>query len=251
MKRQKGWLTTAHRGFVEGQLKENSLAAYYNAYLHGADIIETDARLSSDGVLIVNHDADAKGMDDSGAPAAYAVKDTPAKTLCSVILSEDETWGIQRIPTLEQVLDLAYHTGLRVNIDLKNGIETAAAVAKLVLRYGMQGRVIYALNGAGMAGIQTILTIDPDACFDDHGVAFAREMRDYPERGKRCYCYTGDTSKDTVDAIRDYGCKLELISLNADNFRTAAACHPDICEFLHTSDFRTIEDHYLNGVRLF
>ena len=99
MNHKKGWLTTAHRGFVEGELKENSLAAYYNAYLHGADIIETDARLSSDGVLIVNHDADVKGFDENGNPVSYLVKDTPAELLCSVILSRDEKWGIQRIPT--------------------------------------------------------------------------------------------------------------------------------------------------------
>lgn len=56
MKIKKNWISSAHRGFVEGALRENSLAAYYNAYLHGADMVETDARFSSDGVLIVNHD---------------------------------------------------------------------------------------------------------------------------------------------------------------------------------------------------
>ena len=59
---KKGWLSSAHRGFVEGDLKENSLAAYYNAFLNGADMIETDARLTSDGVLIVNHDDTVKGF---------------------------------------------------------------------------------------------------------------------------------------------------------------------------------------------
>ena len=251
MNHKKGWLTTAHRGFVEGELKENSLAAYYNAYLHGADIIETDARLSCDGVLIVNHDADVKGFDDNGQPVCYPVRETPADLLCSVILSKDEKWGVQRIPTLEQVLHLAYNTGLMVNIDLKNGLETAEAVAKLVLKYGMQGKVIYALNGAGLAGIHAILAIDPDACFDDYGVAFAEEVKDYPERGKRCYCYTKNTSPEVVNAIRDYGCKLELISLKPENFEAAVNCHPDIREFLHTSDFRTIEEEYLNRIQLY
>ena len=251
MKRKKAWLTTAHRGFVEGELKENSLAAYYNAYLHGADIIETDARLTSDGVLVVNHDRDVKGFDENGNPVRYIVKDTSSDVICSVILSKDEKWGVQRIPTLEQVLHLAYNTGLRVNIDLKNGIDTAEMVAKLVLKCGMQGKVIYALNGAGLPGINAIIKVDPDACFDDHGVAFAEKMKDYPERGKRCYCYTSDTSPETVNAIRNLGCKLELISLKPENFEAAVACHPDICEFLHTSDFKTIEEDYLSKVKLF
>ncbi len=129
MSNKKSWISSAHRGFVDGTLKENSLAAYYNAYLNGADMIETDARLSSDGVLIVNHDDTVRGFNDKGEAVTYVVADTPSEILCSVILSNDEKWGVQRIPTLEQVLNLAYHTGLLVNIDLKNGYKIAEAVA--------------------------------------------------------------------------------------------------------------------------
>ena len=134
MNHKKSWISSAHRGFVEGALKENSLAAYYNAYLNGADMIETDARLTSDGVLIVNHDDTVKGFNEQGEPVTYVVRETPAKTICSVILSKDDKWGVQRVPTLEQVLHLAYNTGLLVNIDLKNGYEIAKDVAKTVLK---------------------------------------------------------------------------------------------------------------------
>ncbi len=251
MNRRKNWLTSAHRGFVEGELKENSLAAYYNAYLKGADMIETDARLSSDGVLIVNHDDTVRGFNDEGEPVSYEVARTPAKVLRSVILSRDEKWGIQRIPTLEEVLNLVYHTGMLVNIDLKNGLEIAAAVAKLVLKCGLQGKVIYALNRSGMEGINTILAIDPDARFIDCGIDFARTVKDFDERGKRCFCYTSDTSEENVSAIREYGCLLALISLHGGNFEDSIKHHPDMCEFLHTSDFKAIEEQYHNSVRLY
>ena len=181
---KKGWLSSAHRGFVEGDLKENSLAAYYNAFLNGADMIETDARLTSDGVLIVNHDDTVKGFNDKGESVSYLVAETPCDVICSVILSSDKKWGTQRVPTLEQVLNLAYHTGLLVNIDLKNGLSIAEPVAKLVLKCGLQGKVVYALNGSGMAGINTILAIDPDARFFDRGVSFATTVKDYDQKGK-------------------------------------------------------------------
>ena len=182
---KKSWLSSAHRGFVDGNLKENSLAAYYNAFLNGADMIETDARLTSDGVLIVNHDDTVKGMNDNGEAVTYLVAETPSEIICSVILSSDEKWGTQRVPTLEQVLNLAYHTGLLVNIDLKNGISIAESVAKLVLKYGLQGKVVYALNGSGIAGIRTILDIDPDARFIDRWVDFEKTVKDFAERVKR------------------------------------------------------------------
>ena len=247
----KSWITSAHRGFVDEVLKENTLAAYYNAHLNGADMIETDARLTSDGVLIVNHDKTVKGVNDKGEAVTYVVAETPADVVCSVILSQDNKWGVQRVPTLEQVLNLAYFTGLHVNIDLKNGYDGAAPVAETVLKSGMAGKVVYATNGSGMKGIETIMSIDPDARFIDRGVGFAQTVRDFAERGKRCFCYTSDSSIQNVNAIRDYGCLLALISLNENNFEAAIRQHPDMCEFLHTSDFRSIEDGYLKKVKLY
>ena len=251
MKHEKNWITSAHRGFVEGDLKENCLAAYYNAYLHGADMIETDARLSSDGVFIVNHDDTVRGFNDKGEPVAYKVEETSSELLCSVILSSDEKWGVQRVPTLEEVLNLAYHTGMHVNIDLKNGLKIAEGVSKLVLKCGMIGKVVYALNGSGMEGIKTILAIDPDARFIDCGVNFANTVKDFNERGKRCFSYTWDTSKENIDAIRERGCLLALISLDGNNFKRAIECHPDMCEYLHTSNFHAIEEEYLKSIKLY
>lgn len=248
---KKIWISSAHRGFVEGELKENCLAAYYNAALHGADMIETDARLTSDGVLIVNHDDTVRGFDENGNAVSYLVAETTSQVICSVILSNDERWGIQRVPTLEQVLNLAYHTGMHVNIDLKNGLSIAEAVAKTVLSCGMIGKVVYALNGSGMEGINAILKIDPDARFIDRGARFAQTVKDFPERGKRCFCYTWDSCKDEIEAVRSNGCLLALISLDERNFASAIKYHPDMCEFLHTSDFRAIEEKYISGIKLY
>lgn len=250
-KRKKCWLTSAHRGFVDSALKENCLAAYYNAYLNGADMIETDARLSSDGVLIVNHDPTVTGINSNGETVTYTVADTPSNEICALILSSDDKWGVQRVPTLEQVLNLAYHTGMIVNIDIKNGIIAAEAVARLVLKYGMQGKVIYALNGAGMAGINAILAIDPDARFIGASPSFVYQVAGFSERGKRCFAYTSNISADAVNAIREGGCMVALISLNASNFETAIAYHPDMCEYLHTSDFKAIEDAYFSNLKLY
>ena len=251
MKIKKNWITSAHRGLVEGTLSENSLAAYYNAYLNGADMIETDARFSSDGVLIVNHDPIVKGFNENGEEVSYVVAETPAEAICSLILSKDDAWGVQRVPTLEQVLNLVYNTGMHINIDLKNKNECAAPVAKMVLKCGMAGKTVYALNGSGMEGIETIMAIDPDARFIDSGVRFAQTVRNFAQRGKRCFCYTSDSSDENVKAIRDYGCLLALISLNENNFEAAVRQHPDMCEFLHTSDFRAIEDGYLRKAKLY
>lgn len=251
MNHKKNFITSAHRGFVEGGLKENCLAAYYNAYLHGAEMIETDARLSSDGVLIVNHDDTVKGFNENGEAVSYLVAETPAEVILSVILSSDEKWGTQRVPTLEQVLHLAYNTGLHVNIDLKNGIKIAEAVANTVLKCGMIGKVVYALNGSGMEGINAILAIDPDARFIDRGAHFANTVKDFNERGKRCFCYTWESCTEDIEKIRKIGCLLALISLDENNFEKSIKHHPDMCEYLHISDFKAIEEKYFSNLKLY
>lgn len=251
MNKRKRWITSAHRGFVDSTLRENSLAAFYNAYLHGADMIETDARLTSDGVLIANHDPTVTGFNDKGERVTYTVKDTTADVICSVILSDGGPWGVQRVPALKDVLHLAYHTGMQVNIDIKDRLAGALPVANEVLRCGMAGNVVYALNGSGMDGIKAIMSVDPDARFIDKGVGFAQAVQDFSERGKRCFCYTADSSAENVELIRAYGCLLALISLDEGSFEAAIRQKPDMCEFLHTSDFRTIEDNYLKKVKLY
>ena len=102
-----------------------------------------------------------------------------------------------------------------------------------------------------MKGIETIMAIDPDARFIDYGLSFAQTVQNFAERGKRCFCYTADASDENVKAIRDYGCLLALISLNANNFEAAICQKPDMCEFLHTSDFKAIENDYMKKVKLY
>ena len=155
------------------------------------------------------------------------------------------------MPTLEQVLNLAYHTGMIVNIDMKNGWNALEAIVNLVLKCGMQGKVIYALNGTGMAAINAILAKDPDARFIDAAPSFVNAVSGFEERGKRCFAYTSDTSPDAVNAIREGGCMVALISLNESNFEAAIAHHPDMCEYLHVSDFKAIEDAYFKNLKLY
>ena len=45
-KRKKTWITSAHQGFVNESLHSNTLAAYELAAKKGADMIETDARMT-------------------------------------------------------------------------------------------------------------------------------------------------------------------------------------------------------------
>lgn len=96
-----------HRG-SSGSAPENTLAAFELAVRHGAHGVELDVQRSADGVVVVVHDETV----DRTTQGTGRVVDLAAARL-----------GNLGIPTLADVLDLLSPTDLRVNVELKNGIE--------------------------------------------------------------------------------------------------------------------------------
>ena len=241
------FITSAHQGFVQGKMCPNTLSAFYLAAIRGADMIETDARGSSDGVMMVCHDPVVRGFDASGKPVEYEIAQTPATVLKSVIITKDE-YGLQYMPTLDQALSLCYRTGMHINIDLKNGAAFAETVAHMVLDFGMRGRCVYATNASGAVTINRILAIDADARFIDTPANFtAEKLSSVPEYGRRCFAYTSDFSIENIARIRQSGCMLAAISLNAETVRRAICWHPEMLEYPHTSDFLSITADILDA----
>ena len=68
-------------------------------------------------------------------------------------------------------------------------------------------------------------------------------MKDYPAK---CFVYTGDFSDENIAEIRESGCMLAAISLNAQNAPAAFRHHPDMAEYPHTSDFEAIDKDILS-----
>lgn len=238
----KSWITSAHRGFVTDNMHENTLSAFRLAVSKGADMFETDARMTKDGVLVANHDPEAGGFDVNGRPLNLPVAEVTRKELDALVLAPDDPAGPQRVPDLADILDIAYYGGCRVNIDLKDGIIHAAEVARLVCSRGLKGRCVYAVNGAGPAAIRVVREIDPDAMFIDRPDNFNREKLAGVEGYRKCcFAYTADFSEENIRKIRESGVLLAAISLREDNLKEAFRWNPDMAEYLHTSDFEALE----------
>lgn len=246
-KLSKTWISSAHQGFVTEGVHSNTLAAYMLAAKKGADMIETDERTTKDGVIIANHDLSVKGFNENGEPVEYVISETNYADIAKLRLVKNGE-PENRVPTLLEVLNLTYFTGMCINIDLKEGITHAEDVARMVVGSGMRGRAVYATNGSGKDAIDLILSIDPDAKFIDTKANFTKEklsgVKDYPSK---CFVYTGDFSDENIAEIRESGCMLATISLNAGNARDAFRHHPDMAEYPHTSDFEAIDRDILSG----
>ena len=242
----KTWISSAHQGFVTDGIHSNTLAAYLLAAKKGADMIETDERTTKDGVIIANHDPSVKGFDENGEPVEYIISETNYSDIARLRLIRNGG-PESRVATLREVLHLTYFTGMCINIDLKEGLAHAADVAHMVVGCGMRGRAVYATNGSGAAAIDLILGIDPEARFIDTKANFTGEklsgIRDYQSK---CFVFTGDFSDKNIAEIRESGCMLATISLNAKNAADAFRHHPDMAEYPHTSDFEAIDRDILS-----
>jgi glycerophosphoryl diester phosphodiesterase len=109
---------------------ENTLLAFRKAVQAGASYLETDVRLSRDGVAVISHDPDLMRV----AGEQLAVAELSMAELRSIDLG----FG-QGFCSLDEALDA--FPGARFNIDIKaDGAEQAAADA--ILRTGSLSRVL-------------------------------------------------------------------------------------------------------------
>jgi glycerophosphoryl diester phosphodiesterase len=104
----------AHRG-ASAQEPENTEAAFLAAVTAGADVIELDVRLTSDGVPVVLHDPDVSATTDGAGP----VHDLTLVELKRLDASGGRSER-HEIPTLAEVLEVAGRGGVGVDLEIKN-----------------------------------------------------------------------------------------------------------------------------------
>ena len=108
-------LNFAHRG-ASAEAPENTLAAFLLAEELGADGIELDVQLSSDGELAVIHDFHLETTTDGTGPVRE--RTLPELKELDAGSRFDPAFAGQQIPTLQEVIDAVGHR-LLLNIELK------------------------------------------------------------------------------------------------------------------------------------
>ena len=135
----------AHRGCSQMYPENTMLAFEKAAELNGLEGIELDIQLTKDRELVVIHD---ERVDRTTEGIGY-VRDYLLSQLKRLHIYAGSNLS-QSIPTMEEVLDLLedkIRTGLRINIELKNGVYPYEGmeekIVKLINRRGMQKSIVY------------------------------------------------------------------------------------------------------------
>ncbi len=150
---------TCHRGY-SAVAPENTLPAFQAAIDFGADCVELDVQMTSDGVVMISHDPSLKrctGVDRRICDMSYE----EVRSLDAGSFFGPEYAGTQ-IPTLQEVIDLCKGK-IRMNIEIKDNSKTPeleAETARLIRENGITDEVcVTALN---YQSLEKIKAADPD-----------------------------------------------------------------------------------------
>lgn len=139
----------AHRGDTKNYA-ENTLSAFKAALDNGADAIELDVHLTSDGELIVHHDY-YLGNPDNGEGKIY---EKDLSYIQSLKIGDAE-----KIPTLEEVFKLI-RDKLQYEIELKGFTEEfLVKVVALVKKYNLASVIEF--TSPGVYNLTRLKTLEP------------------------------------------------------------------------------------------
>ncbi|MDR6551694.1 glycerophosphodiester phosphodiesterase family protein [Paenibacillus qinlingensis] len=130
-------LLTAHTGCMG--TPDNSLFSIETALSSGADIVEEDILVTSDGVLVLSHDDSVYAADGK----AYRISSMSYAELSQLDINAHNgaPGETMRILSLESVLPLLRASGKIMNLDLKSD-DCVEPVARFVENNGLHEKVI-------------------------------------------------------------------------------------------------------------
>lgn len=133
----------AHRG-ASGYYPENTMSSFEEAVRQKADGIELDVHLSKDGYLVVCHDETLnRTTNGKGFIKQYDLYELKQLDAGSWF---DKRFKGEKIPLLEEAIDLVKRSNMELNIEIKAGsifypgIEEK--VLKMIDKYGIRSKVI-------------------------------------------------------------------------------------------------------------
>jgi len=123
-------ITVAHRG-ASANAPENTVAAFKSAWQQGADVIEGDFQLTSDGQIVCIHDADTLRVGGT----RLVVKESTLAELRQLDMGwhfHDQSFD-EKIPTIEQVF-ATIPENKQILIEIKCGVEILPILMQQIQR---------------------------------------------------------------------------------------------------------------------
>lgn len=208
----------AHRG-AAASAPENTLAAMELAIEQGVDFVETDVRLTADGVAVLIHDARLERTTNGrGAVADLTLDEIRAFDAGRWF---DADFAEEPVPTLEEYIELLSPGATRTLLELKGvwAPEEIGPVVELLREHRMVNRV--ALQSFEPETLDALIMEAPEFArvlltreFGDEVIESAIELR-VSAIGARAKLY--DETPENAARIRDLGIGALVYTLNSED----------------------------------
>jgi glycerophosphoryl diester phosphodiesterase len=230
---------TAHRGFRD-VFPQNTIAAVEGASRLGTDRIEIDVEATSDGEIVVFHDAALDDLTDEEG----LVEETPSEiVLQAEVLESGET-----IPTLAETLD-APRSSVMMNIEFKDPgplpwKEFAERTLSIASRYPGE----YYVSSFNSDALRAVQDVDPNVDVapifgsnKEENLEIARELN-----AKAVNPSTGVLDRDLVETANEEGREVNVWTI--DSWREAQeplelGVDGLIADYPHMATFATNNTH--------
>jgi glycerophosphoryl diester phosphodiesterase len=142
----------AHRGAMTTH-PENTLPAFNQAILSGAQMIELDVQFSKDSALIIMHDGTVdRTTNGHGEVASLTLKELKLLDAGSWM---DSSFTGTSIPVLKEVFEIM-PKNTWLNVHLKGGYVLGKKVAALILEMGMAHQAVMAVQAEAGRGARSV-----------------------------------------------------------------------------------------------
>ena len=208
----------AHRG-ASAHAPENTLAAFELALHQQADALELDVKLTSDGQVIVMHDANLERT----TGARGLVKDFSLAEVRSLSAGHwfDAAFENEKVPLLEEVLE-AFGKRILINIELTNYNTPRDALVEtvcvLVQRLGVQDHIIFSSFIPGnLAKAKHLLPEVPRALLALNGLlgAWSRSFGFAFGQYEALHPYLSNTTQQQIQRVHRLGRRIHVWTVNA------------------------------------
>jgi glycerophosphoryl diester phosphodiesterase len=147
----------AHRG-ESFNAPENTLASIKLAWVHDADGVEIDIRLTKDNKIVVIHDSSTKRT--SGVSGKVKSLSLESLKKLDVGIWKDKKWLNERIPTLEEIFKTVPR-GKFVMVEIKSNLAILPMLKKLITKTSLKNSQIK-LAGFGLRKITEVKKTFPE-----------------------------------------------------------------------------------------
>ena len=209
----------AHRG-ASAHAPENTLAAFELAIQQGADAIELDAKLTTDGQVVVIHDPTVNrttGVEGTVREMSLAeLKQLDAGS------HFDYSFRGERIPTLDEVFETVGHR-IFINIEITNYTSPLDAlpehIAQVVKRHKVENRIMFSsFNPVALIRVKRLLPKTPIGLLALPGKsgAWSRSWVGRLLGYQALHPEASDITQALVKKVHQWNCRIHVYTVNSE-----------------------------------